>query len=147
MIALEPCGFDANDRISGGVGLVEGIGRKSSHLVINLRGNFLRNAIADAAGYVNGAVFIELAVDEVFALLRHDLVLFLRHRTADKVASTVAVASQITDNLHDLLLIDHATVGDLENRPQLFCFIVDAVGILLALNVAWNGLHRPRTVE
>ena len=86
-------------------------------------------------------------MDEVFALLRHHLVLLLRHRAADKVASTVAVPCQIAHNLHHLLLIDHAAVGDVQNRAQLLRLVVDARRVLLALNVARDGLHRAGTVE
>ena len=55
-------------------------------------------------------------VDEVFALFRHHVVLFLTHGSAHKIAPAIGVSRQRAYDLHNLLLIDHAAVGGTEDR-------------------------------
>ena len=80
--------------------------------------------------------------------LVHDVVLFLGHGAAHQVAAAIGIAGQIAHDLHDLFLIDHAAVGDVEDglqqRRARSCTLG---GVVLALDVAGDGLHRPGPVE
>ena len=73
--------------------------------------------------------------------------LFLAHCAADKVTPAERIPRKVADNLHYLLLIDHAAVGCVQNRPQKLRFVFHRSGILFALNVARNLIHRTRAIE
>ena len=147
VIPLEPPCLGGDHGVGRGVGLVEGVGGKGDHLVVDVVGHVLRHAVAHTAGDGHMAVFIHHAVDEILPLLLHDFVLLLGHGAAHQVAAAVGIAGQVAHNLHHLLLIDHAAVGHVQNRAELFRFIVDAFRVLLALDIPGDGVHGPWTVE
>ena len=144
---LEPRGLECDHGVARGVRLVEGIAGEGGHLFEELLGDFLRHAVAHSAGHGDGAVGLHLAVDEDFLLLCHHVVLFLGHGAAHEVAAAHGIAGQIAHDLHDLLLIDHAAVGHVQNRLELGVQIFDRLGLLLAGDEARNGLHWAGAIE
>ncbi|MPM42835.1 hypothetical protein SDC9_89507 [bioreactor metagenome] len=86
-------------------------------------------------------------MDEILALLGHYVVLLLGHGAAHKVAPAVGVARKRADDFHDLLLIHHAAVGRAQNGLEQRVRVDHARGVVLALDVARNLLHRAGAVE
>ena len=101
VMTFEVRGLVREGRIGRRVGFIEGIGREADHLVEDLVGGILRNAVLPAPG------------DEVHPLLFHDLVFLFGHGPSDDVRVAVRVPRQFPADLHDLLLVDHAPVGDI----------------------------------
>ena len=128
------------------MGLVEGVAGEGGHFVEDMLGHILRHAVAHRAGHGHLAAF-HLPVDENFLFFGHDVVLFLGHGAAHQIAAAIGIAGQIAHDLHHLFLIDHAAVGDVEDGFQKRRLVAHAGGVVLALYVAGDGLHRPRTVE
>ena len=127
--------------VASGMGFVEGIGGEVHHLVEDM----VRHPLADAS--FHGALHTLGAVDEILPLPGHHVVLLLTHSPADDIRPPQGVASQGADDLHDLLLIDHTSVGGGEDRLQPRILIVDGVRIMLALDITGDALHGARTIE
>ena len=117
------------------MGFIEGVGREAAHLIKDAIGHGLGDAIGGAAG------------DEVPALLFHDIGFFLAHGAADEIGLAVAVTGQLAADLHDLLLIDDAAVGDAQNGLQQRGLVPDGGGILLIADILGDGIHGAGTVQ
>ena len=89
------------------MGLIECIFRKVHHFIINLRGDILRDAVCHTSGHA----LLRISIDEIRPLLFHHGLLFLTHGTAHEIASPKGIATQITYDLHYLLLINNTAVG------------------------------------
>ncbi len=53
---------------------------------------------------------------KIFALLLHNIRLFLAHRAAHQVAAPQRISAKVAHNLHNLLLIDDTAIGGRKNR-------------------------------
>ena len=113
-VQFQPRRLHGDEGVGGGVGFVEGVAGKGGHLVEDMLGHILRHAVAHRAGHGDFAVF-HLPVDENFLFFGHDVVLFLGHGAAHQIAAAIGIPGQIAHDLHDLFLIDHAAVGDVED--------------------------------
>ena len=89
--------------------LIERIVREIHQLVEEVICDFLADAVVHTAAYALGLV----AVDKVFPLLAHHGLFLFAHRAAHQIRAPPGVAREVSHNLHDLLLVDHATVGRL----------------------------------
>ena len=145
VMAFEVGGPEGHIGVAGGVRFVEGVGGEADHLVVDRVGGLLGNAVFDAAGAF--AARLGAAVDEMFALGLHHLVLFLAHGAADVVGLAVAEAGQLAADLHDLLLIDDAAVGHVQDMRQLGGLVLDLVRLAPVAQVGGDGIHRPGAVE
>ena len=106
------------------------------------------HAPADAAVDDHVAVFVHHAVHEILPLLGHHVLFLLGHGPAHQVAAAQRVARQIPHDLHDLLLIDHAAVGDVQNGLEQRAFHSGrSAGSCLSCDVAGDGLHGAGPVE
>ena len=143
IMPLHVGGAVADDGIAHGVGLVEGVAGEVKDLVIDAVGNLLRHAVGHSPG--NGAGGIP--VDEGDPLGIDDGVLFLAHGAADHVRLAEGEARQLAEDLDDLLLVDDAPVGDLEDRAEQFMLVGDFFRVLGALDKAGDGVHRAGAVE
>ena len=123
--------------------LIECVVREVHHLIEDAVRDRLRYTICKTAR--NALLFV--SVDKIAALLLHDGLLLLGHRASDQVAPAHAVAAEIPHDLHDLLLIDNAAVGRLENRPHLLAVVSDSLGVFLAPDILGDEFHRARPVE
>ena len=133
---LEPAGVVGQQRIGGGVRLVEAVARKLLHQVKDFVGLVLRDAMG---GQRTGAEFL--------AVLGHFLGLLLAHRAAQQVGAAERVAAQDLRGLHHLLLVDHDAVGLAEHlghgRVRIFHFLAP----VLARHEAGDQVHRPWSVK
>ncbi len=123
--------------------LVEGIFGKIHHVFIDLSRRFLIDAPGDTAGYP----FLLVSVYKIGPLLLHHRLLFLAHGTADKIASSHGIASQVSHDLHHLLLIHDTAVGRCQNRLQLRAGVDHRIMIIFPLNILGNKFHGPRPVQ
>ena len=145
VVALEVGGLERDIGVAGRVRFVEGIGRERDHLVVDLVRHLFGNAVFDAAGAFLAGV--GAAVDKVGALGLHDLELFLAHGAADIVGLAEAEARQLAADLHDLLLVDDAAVGDVEDMRELRRFVADFVRFAAVAQVGGDGVHRAGAVQ
>ncbi len=91
------------------MGFVKGIFGKIHHILIDAARRFFVNPL----GYAAGNLFRFVSVNKVRPLLFHHRLLLFTHGTAHQIAPPQGVASQITDNLHYLLLVNDTAIGRL----------------------------------
>ena len=80
-MALEIRGLECHIGIAGRMALVECVGRKAGHLIINFVGHFFGDAVCHAAGALVAGV--GAAMDEMLPFGLHHGVLLFTHGTAD----------------------------------------------------------------
>ena len=145
VMALEVSGLKSHISVAGGVALVEGVGRKAGHLVVDLVCHLLRDAVGNAArAFVTG---LRAAVHKVLPLCFHDGVLLFAHGAADVICLPEGEACQLPEDLHDLLLIDDAAVGHIQNVRQLRGLVADLVRLVPVAQIGGNGVHGTRAVQ
>ena len=119
---------------------VEGIRSEVHHLVKDMVCNVLRNAALDRT------VNTVRSVNKERTFFCHYVVFFLGHRTTDKVTSAIAVSGERPDDLHDLLLIDHAPVGILQDRFHQRMRIFN-IPLVFAADITRDLFHRTRAIQ
>ena len=87
------------------------------------------------------------ALDEDRALLLHLLADLLAHRAAEHVGAAEGIAGDHAGGFHHLFLVDQDTVGLLGDLLEEWVRVLDEGGVVLALDVVADELHRARTVE
>ena len=143
IIIFEPGCLVSDHRVTGRVGLVEGVFGEIHHHIVDMGGCILR----DASGNTAGDIFFRIAVYKVAALLFHDRLLLFTHGPADQVAPSQSIAAQVPDNGHDLLLIDNTAIGRGQDRFQLGAVISNMVRVVLAFNIFGDKVHGTRPVQ
>ena len=123
--------------------LVEGVLREVRHLVKDV----VRDLFRDPVGNASRDALLGVSEDKVGPLLLHDRFFFLRHGAPHQVAPAQGIARQVPDDLHDLLLVDDASVGRLQDRLQLRALVADGIPVVLSLQVPRDKVHGARTVE
>lgn len=73
---------------------IKGVIRKHSDLIENRVGSFHRYTICHCPAAGRTAVGAVAAVNECLPFPCHDILLFLRHSTADNVGSAIGIAGQ-----------------------------------------------------
>ncbi len=106
VVHLQPRRVVRQQRVGGGVRLVEAVARELLHQVEDLVGLGCRDAV------------LRRALAEDLAVLGHLLGLLLAHRAAQQVGAAERVAAQDLRGLHHLLLVDHDPVGLAEHLDQ-----------------------------
>ena len=144
IMAFQVGGLVRDERIRGGMALVEGIGREALHLVEDLVGDCLRDAVRQTP---HTAVGILRTVQENLALADHLLMLLFRHVPAHNIRTPVAVARQLPADLHDLLLIDDTAVGFAEDALKHGVQVGDFRPAVAVLDIRPDAVHRSRTVQ
>ena len=125
------------------MGLIKSIFGEINHFIIDFICRCLINSICNTAW--NSLCFI--SVNKVLALLFHDRGLLFGHCTAHQVASAQSITCQVTNDLHNLFLINDTSIGWLKNLFHLFTFIMYAFLMILSLNVSWNKVHWSRSIQ
>ena len=144
-MALEVSGLECHISVAGRMALVEGVGRKAGHFVVDLVCHLLRDAVGNAARtFVTG---FGTAVHKVLPLCFHDSVLLFAHGAADVICLSEGKACQLPEDLHDLLLIDDAAVGYIQNVRQLRGLVADFVRLVPVAQIGRNGVHGARAVQ
>ncbi len=128
---LQPGGVIGQQRVRGGMALVEAITGKLLHQVEDLVGL----GLADAVGQRAGA--------EDLALLGHLLGLLLAHRAAQQVGAAQRIAAQDLRGLHHLFLVDEDAVGLGQHRLQQRVRVFDSLLAVLARAEGRDVLHWP----
>ena len=141
-MALEVGGLVGYDGVAHRVGLVEGVVGEVHNFVVNGLGHCLGDAVAHTAGDLLGRV----AVDEDLPLCLNDLHFLLGNGPADIVGLSHGVAAEGAENLNDLLLIDDAAIGDLQDGFQHGCLIGHLGGIHLVGDEPRDRIHGAGTV-
>ena len=135
MVGLEVGRLVADQRIGGGVALVEAVACELVDLVEDRRSLVLLDAV------------LLCALDEARALRVHLRLDLLAHGAAQQVGAAERIAAQHLRDLHDLLLVDHDTVGFLQDSFQQGMKVVWFFLAVLALDVARNVFHRTGPIE
>ena len=125
--------------------LVEGVGRKAGHFVVDLVCYLLRDAVGNTARALVAG--LGAAVHKMFPLGFHDGVLLFAHGAADVICLSEGEARQLPEDLHDLLLIDDAAVGHIQNVRQLRGLVADLVRLVPVAQIGGNGVHGARAVQ
>ena len=125
------------------MGFIKGIGSEADHLIIDLIGNLLGDTIGNAALYS----FFLVSVDKVLPLRFHHLCLLFGHGTAHQITSSITVACQTPDDLHNLLLVNNTAIGSCKNRFKLWTVICNGISVASSLNILRNKVHRARTIQ
>ena len=123
--------------------LIKSIFGKINHFIIDFICRCLINSICNTAW--NSLCFI--SVNKVLALLFHDRGLFFGHCSTYQVASAQSITCQITDNLHNLLLIDNTPISRLQDRLQLRAVVTDGIRTVFAPDILGNEVHGSRSVK
>ena len=145
VMALEVSGLESHIGVAGRMALVEGVGRKTGHFVVDLVCHLLRDTVGNAPRtFVAG---LGAAVHKMFPLGFHDGVLLFAHGAADVICLPEGEARQFPEDLHDLLLIDDAAVGHIQNVRQLRGLVADLVWFVPVAQIGGNGVHGARTVQ
>ena len=126
---------------------VERVGSKAFHLAEYRFGGSSVNSAANTALNDYIAAVVGKSVDENFSLALHYVVLFLAHGAADDVRSAEAVACELAEYLHDLLLINDATVGHVEDAFEARMLVADVRWVVPAVDIGRDAVHRSRTVQ
>ena len=109
--------------------LIESIVGKGHDFIVQR----LRNSLADAVGDTACNILFPIAVNKDLTLLLDDLHLLFGDSAADIVRLAHGITTQLTEDLNDPLLIDNATISDLQDWLQLRALIGDLLAIELAL--------------
>ena len=99
VVRLEVGCLVAQDRVSGGVGLVEPVAREFFDEVVDLLRSF------------NGDLVFLGALDELVRESGHELLLLLSHRAPEGVRLAQAEARELIGDAHHLLLVEDDAVG------------------------------------
>ena len=127
--------------------LVERVRSECDHVLKYGLCSCSRYAVSGAARYLNIALFIRLAVDEVLLLFKHHLHFLFAHRAAHQIGAAERIAAEVTHYLHYLLLIDKAAVSDAQDRLEVRIYVFHVVRMLLVVYVFRDRVHRTRSVK
>lgn len=106
--------------------LVEAVFGEQHHLLEQPFGHTLIHTPFGGALHEQALVFLHLAL------------FLLPHCPPQQVGLTKGIAGQILGNAHDLLLVDHDSVGFLENRLQARASEIDRFAAVLAVDELGN---------
>ena len=86
-------------------------------------------------------------MNEILALLLHDIVLFLAHGAAHNVRAAERIPRKLAENAHDLLLINDAPVGDIQYFGKAWVAVRDFIRVLAIFDVHGDELHRAGAIQ
>ena len=134
-VRLEICGSVRQYGIRGGVRFIECVVGKITKIVKQLGGGCL----------VHTALCCTR--DKVLALSFKHIRLFLGHGAAHDIRMSKAIPCHLAENAHDLLLVHGTAVRFLQDRLEQRCVVLDLCGIVAALDIARNRIHRSGTIK
>ena len=136
VVRLEPGGLIGEQRVGGGVALVEAVGGELGHRVEDRVGE-----LGDRCPRATAPV------DEGLALGVHLGLDLLAHGAAQKIGTAQRVAGELLGDLHHLFLVDDDAVGLLQDRLEQRVQIARVLEPVLDVDVARDVVHRPRPIE
>ena len=140
-------GLVRNRGIGRRMGFVKGIGGKALHLGENLQGNVLGNPAAHAALHQHLSLFIHQAMEENLLFLVHHLDFFLGHGAPHHIGPAQRITGQLAENLHNLLLIDNAPIGHLQDFFQPRVAVGHLFRMMAVFHIGGDELHGARPVQ
>ena len=135
VVHLDPGRVVGQERVGGGVRLVEAVAGKLFHQVKNLVGLLLTDVVLGGADAEDGAV------------LGHFLGLLLAHGPAQHVGAAQRIAAQNLRGLHHLLLVDHDAVSLGEHLGHQRVRVLDHLATVLARHKAGDQIHGAGAVQ
>ena len=135
VVRLEVRRLVGDERVRRAVRFVEPVPRELLHQLPHAVGLRLRDRALGTAG------------DELLALLRHELAVFLAHGAAERVRLAHGEARHLGGDLHDLLLVHHDPVRLPRELLHRGVLVRDLGPAVLALDEVGNELHRAGSVE
>ena len=135
VVHLDPGRVVGQERVGGGVRLVEAVARKLFHQVKDFVGLFFADVVFGRTGAEDGAV------------LGHLLGLLLAHGATQHVGAAQRVAAQNLGGLHHLLLVDHDAVGLAEHVGHCRVRVLDFFPAVLACHETRDQVHGARAVQ
>ena len=150
-VGLQPCCLHDEDRVSGGVRLVERVRRELEDVVPDLLCDVA--TVAVGLGAVHPVVvdrLVRTGLLPVEDLVGQHLDLLLCHGLAHaRVGLARREAGHLHRDLHDLLLVDHGAIGLFQDRLQPVVVVGDLLLSVHALDVAVDhaGAQGAGTVE
>ena len=136
VVRLQPGGLVGDERVGGGVALVEAVARELVDQVEQLVGLGGRDGIDPRA-----------ALDEAGALGVHLRLDLLAHGAAQQIGLAEAEAGEHLGRLHHLLLVDEDAVGLLQHLLEQRMGIFDRLAAVLAGAEHRDIVHRAGPVE
>ena len=147
VITFQPSRLIGQGCIGSCMRFVECIGGKTLHLAEDRFGGFFIHSTADTPVDFHRAVLIDQTINKNLPFLFHYSRFFLAHGAANNISTPEGIPRQASKNLHNLFLIDNTPIGDVQNVPQQRMAEPHFLWMMAALNVAWDGIHRPGTVQ
>ena len=132
---LEPGRVVGQQRVGGGVRLVEAVARKLLHVVENF------------IGFLCGEAIHRRAVPEDLPVLGHLFGFFLAHGAAQHVGPAQRIAAQDLRHLHDLFLVHHHAIGVLQDAFHARVGVFHRLAAHLARHVSGNQVHGAGPVQ
>ena len=125
------------------MGLIKSIFGEINHFIIDFICRCLINSICNTSG--NSLRFI--SINKVLALFFHDRGLLFGHCTAHQVASAQSITCQVTNDLHNLFLIDNTPISRLQDWLQLRAVVTDGIRTVFAPDILRDKIHGARAVK
>ncbi len=134
---LQISGLIGDGPIGRGMALVEAVLGEQHHLVEQLIGHLLVNAA------------FRCPLHEDAAMLLHLSHLLLTHGPTKKIGLSQGIPRQILRDAHDLLLVNHDSVGLAENRLKDLVSEINRLTSMLAVDELGNqsGIQRSGPVQ
>ena len=145
--AFQISGLIGYRRIGSSMGFIERVRRERGHIVEDCDRHIFGNAAAFATLHHHRPVLIGQAVEEDLPLPFHHIVFFLGHGPADHIGPAEGIPRELTENLHDLLLIHDTAVGHVQNRLQGRVEIPHLFRMVTVMDIFRNRIHRARTEQ
>ena len=133
----------SHHRVAHCVGLIEGIVCEGHDFIVKGLGNGLLDSVGNAAP----DSLLRIAVNKDLPFFLDDLHLLFGDRPADIIRLPHGIAAQLAEDLNDLLLIDDAAIGNLQNRLQFRAFVGHFFIVELIFNKPWDRIHRTGAVK
>ena len=121
MVALHIRSAIGDDGIAYSVRLIKGIVCEINYFIVNTARSSLWNTVSNSSGNPP----LRIAEYKRLALGVDNGMFLLTHCAANHIRLSQRKARQTAENFYNLLLINNAAVGDLQNRTQQLVLITD----------------------
>ena len=143
IVVFEICRLHGDHGIAGCVALVEGVLREVVHGVVYA----VRRSLGYPSVHTAPDILSRISVYKGLAVLVYHVLLLLAHGAADIVGLPQGISREVLEDLHDLLLIDDASIGGLQYGLQLSGLVCYMIRVVLAGYVFRDEVHRTGTIQ
>ena len=135
MIRLHVRRLKRDDRVARRVGFIKTISAEFQDMLEDLLGFFLAHAFGDGP-------FQKLGLH-----LRDHFTLLFTDRLDEFVGAAQLDPTELIENLHDLFLVDHDSIGLFQNFIHDRMHLRHLLTAVLAVAIARDQFHRPRSIQ